>query len=544
MIDDKQVILQIFGNLIKNPLILGQVDKYSLTPEDFTRAFDKNLFAVIYSMWENGARALTPFDIENKIKETPSAYEIWEKTNGSDYLTDCMDLAETGNFEYYYTKLKKLNLLRGLKKMGYNTSQFYCEDSLNPDAEDINRKFDDLKPKDIVNILRKKLNKVEADAGISRENQVEQANTRITELFKSLKEKPDTGPRLQGKYFNTIVRGARKGKFFLRSAPSGVGKSRLMIGDACFLSYPIRYSNELQKWEWAGGCARSLYIATEQEIDEIQTMVLAYLSGVNEDKILFGTCNEDEEKRVFQAISIMEIYKDNLHIARMASPNVEQIQLMVRQEVLEHNIDNVFYDYIFSNPALLNEFRDLKIREDVALNLMSSALKDLAVEQDIFIMSATQTNAQVEDTNRFLKNESVIRGSRSIVDKVDMGCVIARITPDEEERIQRATALVVLPNMVTDIYKMRRGRYTQVRIWSTVDLGICRREDILVTRPDFQPVQINNLKQEYEDDTWGIQDNITRLNNGENLTDELSPRAQQITTQYEERKDDIFGGLL
>lgn len=245
MIDDKQVVLQIFGNLIKNPLILGQVDKYSLTPEDFTRAFDKNLFAVIYSMWENGARALTPFDIENKIKETPSAYEIWEKTNGSDYLTDCMDLAETGNFEYYYTKLKKLNLLRGLKKMGYDTSQFYCEDSLNPDAEDINRKFDDLKPKDIVNILRKKLNKAEADAGISRENQVEQANMRITELFKSLKEKPDTGPRLQGKYFNTIVRGARKGKFFLRSAPSGVGKSRLMIGDACFLSYPIRYSNEL-----------------------------------------------------------------------------------------------------------------------------------------------------------------------------------------------------------------------------------------------------------------------------------------------------------
>lgn len=544
MIDDKQVVLQIFGNLIKNPLILGQVDKYSLTPEDFTRAFDKNLFAVIYSMWENGARALTPFDIENKIKETPSAYEIWEKTNGSDYLTDCMDLAETGNFEYYYTKLKKLNLLRGLKKMGYDTSQFYCEDSLNPDAEDINRKFDDLKPKDIVNILRKKLNKAEADAGISRENQVEQANMRITELFKSLKEKPDTGPRLQGKYFNTIVRGARKGKFFLRSAPSGVGKSRLMIGDACFLSYPIRYSNELQKWEWAGGCARSLYIATEQEIDEIQTMVLAYLSGVNEDKILFGTCNEDEEKRVFQAISIMEIYKDNLHIARMASPNVEQIQLMVRQEVLEHNIDNVFYDYIFSNPALLNEFRDLKIREDVALNLMSSALKDLAVEQDIFIMSATQTNAQVEDTNRFLKNESVIRGSRSIVDKVDMGCVIARITPDEEERIQRATALIVLPNMVTDIYKMRRGRYTQVRIWSSVDLGTCRREDILVTRPDFQPVQINNLKQEYEDDTWGIQDNVTRLNNGENLTDELSPRAQQITAQYEERKDDIFGGLL
>ena len=86
----------------------------------------------------------------------------------------------------------------------------------------------------------------------------------------------------------------------------------------------------------------------------------------------------------------------------------------------------MFYDYIFSSPSLLNEFRDLRIREDVALNLLSTALKDLAVELKIFVMSATQTNAK-SDEDKSIKNESVIRGARSIIDKCDIACVVSRV---------------------------------------------------------------------------------------------------------------------
>ena len=60
----------------------------------------------------------------------------------------------------------------------------------------------------------------------------------------------------------------------------------------------------------------------------------------------------------------METYKDNLQICQMPNPNIEQVRYVVRSQVLEHDIQNVFYDYIFSNPALLNEFRDLRVRED------------------------------------------------------------------------------------------------------------------------------------------------------------------------------------
>ena len=31
------------------------------------------------------------------------------------------------------------------------------------------------------------------------------------------------------------------------------------------------------------------------------------------------------------------------------------------------------------------------------------------------------------------------------------------------------------------MYKIRRGKYNRVRIWSKVDLGICRTEDLFLT---------------------------------------------------------------
>ena len=42
--------------------------------------------------------------------------------------------------------------------------------------------------------------------------------------------------------------------------------------------------------------------------------------------------------------------------------------------------------------------------------------------------------------------------------------------------------------MVSDVYKVRSGRYTQVRIWSTVDLGVMRRKDLFITDAQLNPV--------------------------------------------------------
>lgn len=542
MLDEKNITLQIFGNLLKNSSILDRTDKYFLTANDFSSSFERRLFAIILTLHSQGARSIGINDIENYLKDIPSTYAIWEKEHGLDYLQDAEDLSEEGNFDYYYNKLKKINLLKSLKRAGYDISEFYVEDPLNPKYQEINAHFEEVSTTDITNSFRKKLNRIENEVGINQENKVSHANDGARQLIENLKLAPDTGPRLQGKFFNTIVRGARKGKFFLRSAASGQGKTRRAVGDACYLSYPIRYNLQTQDWDWDGGTEKSLIIVTEQEEDEIQTMILAYLSGVNEDNILFSNYEEGEEERIQKALQIMDVYQDNLRICRMPNPNIEQIQQIIRSEVLENGIDFIFYDYIFLNPALLNEFRDLKMADHQVLGMMSAALKDLAVELNVFISSSTQLNAQGEDNTKSIKNESAIRGSRAIVDKVDMGCIVNRPTDEDLHIIEGLCSKI--PNSVTDVYKMRRGRYTQVRIWSYADLGTCRVEDLLVTDGKLKPIKIGNLKQEYPEDRWDIIETLKKLNNGEELETEQTDFTERTREKIDEKNNSLFGGLL
>lgn len=55
---------------------------------------------------------------------------------------------------------------------------------------------------------------------------------------------------------------------------------------------------------------------------------------------------------------------------------------------------------------------------------------------------------------------------------------------------------------MTDIFKVRSGEWTQVRIWSVVNLGTMRREDLFLTdaRLDAIPEFFN--QEEYNISDW------------------------------------------
>lgn len=55
------------------------------------------------------------------------------------------------------------------------------------------------------------------------------------------------------------------------------------------------------------------------------------------------------------------------------------------------------------------------------------------------------------------------------------------------------------PTHVIDIYKMRRGRYKNVRLWIYLHLGTGERQDLFMTTIDNQPIDVdiftnNNLE--------------------------------------------------
>lgn len=86
--------------------------------------------------------------------------------------------------------------------------------------------------------------------------------------------------------------------------------------------------------------------------------------------------------------------------------------------------------------------------------------------------------------------EMVGFNARAIVDLVDLACIMSRPSPEELKTVagfQKVFSFA--PNCVTDIFKNRRGRWNQVRIWSKVDLGVCRRYDLFVTTPSLEEVQ-------------------------------------------------------
>ena len=561
---------------MKKPSLLSEKDKYNLQPSDFESRFERYIFIAILNSYTNGAQSLSEIDIDNYLMEHKDQYLLFQQNNGISYLQDALDMSTPENFEYYYNRIKKFNCLKDLKKSGFDISEFYEENELNPRQFEINQRFETLKPKDIFDGLKRKIYKVEGEYVEGDASVTTDVSVGIDELLEKLKNSPDAGARFQGKYFNTVTRGARKGKYYIVSFPSGGGKTRLLLGEACYLAFPMRYSWETMEWKITGNAEKTLFIATEQAKEEIQTMVIAYLTGINEDVILYGHFTKEQQTIIDQAKEVIKKYKNNLMIVQIPMPSVEIVKSVIRQNCIVNDTKNVFFDYIFSNPALLNEFRDLRIREDVALLMLSTALKDLAVEQDVFMMSATQLNSSQDTNEKGIKNQNSIRGSKSIVDKADIAMIGGLVPDDQRDQIAPYVAKYGMPTQVYDVYKVRRGKWTNLKIWSNVDLGTCRRSDVFVTDSNIKEIEVPIMEVNFDDNYGQYDEFVHHLNSSRSLPSRAdqtfsiqqdsgldSARSESTETEEDEeemdkqspyywekvveennKKGDLFGGLL
>ena len=490
---DKNAIMQVIGCLIRNPLLFSEVGN-NLNIDDFDNNLTKSIFNAIYNLYQLGADKVNVVDIDNYLQQYGGVYSNFQKENGIVYLQDCYELAQVENFQYYFNRLKKFSALRKLNKSGIDVSDIYDDDMTNSKKEKEKMDaFDEMSVQDIFSFVNKRISDIEYQYNINKQTACNAFDS-IKELKEELKQTPEIGAPLQGDIYNVIVRGARKGKFYLNSGASGSGKSRKLIGNACKLAYPYHYDDYRKEWVRTGSEEKTLIITTELEKDEVQTIILACLSGVNEEHILYGIYVDDEEERIDAAIEQMKKYQ-NLFIESVPDPNISQIKIIIKRHVAMNQIVNVMYDYIFSSPNLLGEFRDLKVREDVALMLLSTALKDLAVEYNLYVESGTQLSGNYDEWEG-VRNQTLIRGSKAVCDKIDVGA----ITSQAQDR--DITALTPMmreygypnPTHVMDIYKLRRGRYKNVRIWGMFDLGTGRWTDLFVTDGNYRVIPINAPK--------------------------------------------------
>ena len=519
---DKRDIQQILGCLMKKPQLLSEIDKYSFVLTDFPTRFERSIFMAINGLYRNGATKIQPIDIENFIEPDQVSAKLFKDKNGIEYLQDIIELSEIDNFNFYYNRFKMFNLLKDLKKQGFNTDEFYCEDLTNPKCEEINEQFNFLTPKKITDAVRKKLLGIESKYETSDEIEIESAAIGIEDLIDELGAAYEIGMPVQGAIYNQVIDGAKKGTLTIRSAASGVGKTSNAIADACYLAYPFRYNSITCSWEQKGNSEKVLFIVTEQRFKEVRLMILAYLTDINRSRFKYADFSERERGVITQAIHLMEKYSENLILVKMPNPTIETVKTIVRENCIIHDIGYVFYDYIFIGPSLLNEFKGFALRNDEVLLMFATALKDLAVELDVAMFTSTQLNAKGDD-NKDIRNEGSLAGGRSTINKADNGAIMARPTKEELELLEPLYENNPdnKPNLVTDIFKVRSGEWTQVRIWSDMNLGTLKKRDLFITDSRIEPIENFNTRDDYEIKSWDESENehlktiVERLNEGE-----------------------------
>lgn len=396
---DSTAAMQVIGCAIKNPNLLDSDGIYFFNQEDFVTDLHRVIFSSIFNLRQMGTQTISIKVIEDYLNNGHlESYGIYKASNGAQWLEQVIQNADLPNFDYNYNRLKKYTLLREYDKIGINCNWLYDPDNiLDPTKKEQQEEyFDSLSLEEISNLVNNKVLDVKDCYVDNISNSYSQIGEGIDELFDSLFTTPDIGAPFQDKIFNTVTRGARLGKYYLRSAPTGVGKSRMMLADMLYIAANKIYDTYSNSWKDNGESWPSLFISTELELEEIQMMCVAFLSGISEQKIRTGEIKKDNE-RIKTAIEILK--QSPLYIEVLPDFNVKDVENTIKRNIRINKVQYVAFDYINSSLGLLSEMsqktRGVNMREDNILFLLSTRLKELAVEFNIFIESGTQTNAKL-----------------------------------------------------------------------------------------------------------------------------------------------------
>ena len=497
---DTTAVINVIGCIYQNPDLLDN-EKYTFYEEDFSVDFHRILFGTIYNLHELGAKEITLNAIEDYLMQRPTSYGIYKTNKGAEYLTSLKENIQLVTFDYYYQRMKKFTLLRMYnEKCGMDLSNFYDIDNItnvkkkqvqedwldNSSLEEIADTID----KNIVDIRLKYVddaNEVATNAGEG-----------VLELISKLKETPEVGYPLFGHLINTVTRGARLKKLYLRSAASGIGKTRAMIADACSIACDEIYDSSVQHWIKNGTKEPTIFISTEQEKDEIQTMMLAFLSDVNEEHILNGKYLAGEWERVKYAAKVL--CNCPIYIQQLPDFSLQDIENTIKRGVRDWGTRYVFFDYIHSSMKILSEVTSKAgvkgLREDNVLFMISIRLKDLCNQYGIFIMTATQLNGDYKTETENQYDQNLLRGAKAIADKIDYGAIMLETTPADEKALERIIKQhgFEMPKIKISVYKNRRGRYKDILLWCKADRGTCKIDPMFATTRSYELVPIEDLK--------------------------------------------------
>ena len=490
-------IVQVIGGVYLNNSLLDRED-YFFTEEDFTEEFHRVLFESIINLHTLGVKKIDMNSIEDYLEQRPKKKAVYLTNKGPEYLENLVSKTQLAAFDYYYGRMKKMTLMRMYQSVGMDLSWLYDINNI----MDVKKKqaqedwLDNTSLSEIADLIDNKILDIRLKYVDDAEEGATQAGEGGLALLERLKQTPELGYPMYGPLVNAVHRGARLKKFYLRSAATGVGKTRAMIADACSIACDEIYDLKERRWVQNGTKEPTIFISTEQEVEEIQTMIYAFLAGVDEEHILTGNYLEGEWERVVYAAKLLE--RCPLYLQELPDFSLQDIENTIKQGIRDFDVKYIFFDYIHTSMKILSEVSSKTgvkgLREDNILFMISIRLKDMCNQYGVFILTATQLNADYVSAQQY--DQNLLRGAKAIADKIDCGMIMLEVSQED------LTALDTLikkegfeqPTIKISVYKNRRGRYKSVLLWCKANRGMCRIEPMFMTNYQYQYIPVEDLK--------------------------------------------------
>lgn len=533
--------------LLKNPKLALSKDK-PYDEDFFINRTHKALYLVVENLAKMGVETIKLADIETYLAthdQLTYARFFGEVGDETEWILSLLEMDTIeGNYHYYYDILQKFAYLRAKLESGQDVTDIL--DMSEIDSRILDEQYEHFVDMTLEEIIRHydRLN-LEVKHKFSRRSEEDSchAGEDIDSLLEELAESPDYGWRLSlGRYCDNLVRGARRGNLVVESRNSGTGKTRDALFQCVLLSCHTIWNHETQQFEENpyGDIVPSLYFGTELKLHrEVKPIILAFISGVESGKIKKQTLTKEEQERVNRAKEILK--ESPLYLEREPNYDCMFLENMIENYVTKYDVGAIMIDYVELTPPMISEYvrmtRGLQAREDSVLLNVSTVLKNLAEEFDVFIKIYTQIsdNARRDET---IRDSGAIKGSKSLQVRADLGLVVMRPTDKELMKIEPIMSVLKCeePDICLHVYKNRDGDIAEFKVWCKLNLGNYHLQELFVTdwyyRPFKKQMEKSYLHSVFEEDEFGeLHSKTVHLVGDSDLPFDLYDKVNQLVEQ-------------
>ena len=491
---DSQAARLCLGSMLIKPSF-ALSDKFPLTKQDFEpQIFHLRLYQAITALAKRGAQSISAMDCYTLCQNNTEVKRVFDDNSLADFIDTIKQLANFDNFELYWTGVRKATLIREYAKVGFDISRFEGEPEKHG-IQEILDYYDGL----AINIRKqfyqdKSMHELRAGDGFEE----------IKERFKT---EPAFGATTFSRYLNTAARGWQQGQLTMHGAVSGSGKTGVALYNAALVACP-------ELWDDDAGCYQpnpcyqhkaALFIQYElNDQEELTPKLIGSISGVPTYHLLNGNYEDGEEERVDKAIEIL--HDSNIYFVTMPSFTNDKLKACIKEYATLHDVGYVVFDYVSQQSTVSSDIakkNGVATRSDQVLSDIVSNLKDIAVENNVAILTFCQTNANVN--NQEILDAGCLAGSRAMQDKLDVGGIIMLLRRQEKEvadmMIENASYQGEHPNRIVHLFKVRFGNQIQhLKIWGKLDLNTGRWTDCWCTDADNKPYDMTRTRLVYSDD--------------------------------------------